>query len=121
MTAQKIVLRLLEAEEPYLTRLDRKALEVYGEGLSGVGGEVRVVWRLDEEHRSWGVKALRPIVERVTGYVLVEDENSEEQQIDLSAFTATFDWDDAERTMPPSIFPRRAEISMEDHIVKILF
>lgn len=123
MNAQEIAHRLLEGSDSYTTRLDKKALDVYNtpEGLVGVDGRLTVVWRLDEEHREWGVKHLMPVVERVVGHVLVENEAGAEQQIDVNQFTVDSGWDDIRREMPPSIFPRRVEIDVKASTVKILF
>jgi hypothetical protein len=121
MHAQEIAHRLLEDLDSYTTRLDKKQLDVYSspEGTVATDGEVVVTWRLEEEHRSWGVKSLDPVIERVVGHLIVE--NGDAQQIDLNHFVVDSGWDNGEREMPPSIYPRRAEINVRQSTIKILF
>ena len=102
----------------YRNEMDYKYVDVITEPQQSGTANIEVEFTVEVEGRSSGVKSIYPVVQSVTGFVLITDSDDNETEFDVKGFET--DWENGEK-YEDGIYPTWAEIDMANKKIIITF
>jgi hypothetical protein len=108
-----------EADDMFLSEIKANRIDVVGTGGAS-DASMLVKWRADTDYRSWGIKAIEPVIEAVSGWIEASDGAGGTSTIKLEGFVADGKVESATRSTI-TLYPQEAEINLRTRSVLVRF